>query len=289
MKLIIRKMPRHYTVVLNACNHFGAKTCDKQAIQTMVRRVAEDPECFYLNLGDNIDGITPGDKRCKITDIDTELNTPHRQARAVVETFYPMRDRILAIGSGNHEEKLKNTADFGESIAHQLGVPYGTFSYKFIALDAYENILHKFYLTHGAGTLAKGTGDALEREVAANRSLKKRLLTSQHADCVLMGMAHTHRALVKEPTLHRERYLVDDGETLLPYARRWAEQDADFIPEDARFYVCVPSMMNLYTALSSNEVPYGELATYAPPELGWIEVRVESGKVVAAKKVLINA
>lgn len=288
MKLISRTMPRNYTAVINACNHFGANTCRKDLIQAMVARIADDPECFYLNLGDNIDGITPGDRRCKIREIDPDLTTPQLQAEAFIETFTPIREKILAIGVGNHEHTLLNTADFGEIIANGLGVPYGTYTYKFIAKDAYDNIVHKYFLTHGDATLSRAGTEPDERKMFAGRSLRKVLLETHHSDCVVMAMAHTHRALVKEPTTPEKRYLIDNGERLIPFTRTNENQAACYIPEDSRYYLCAPSMMDLYADLNTTQIPYGEKAGYSPPELGWLEVRVERNRVVGAKKVILN-
>lgn len=122
----------------------------------------------------------------------------------------------------------------------------------------------------------------------AGRSLRKVLLETHHSDCVVMAMAHTHRALVKEPTTPEKRYLIDNGERLIPFTRTNENQAACYIPEDSRYYLCAPSMMDLYADLNTTQIPYGEKAGYSPPELGWLEVRVERNRVVGAKKVILN-
>lgn len=287
MELITRDMPLDYTLIDSSDYHYGALNCSRDAIRAMIDKVATKRNYFLANKGDSIEAITPDDKRfasCS-ADVKNNLLTPQQQADALITDFLPIRKKIVAWGHGNHEYKLINTADFGKYIAGQLGVPYGSVAYKFIAAHKGET-MHKFYLTHGYGSLPRGAKDPIQREANVKAALRRKLENTGHADCIYMSMGHTHQLITVNPTIENQLYLTDDGNNLKQHYRVQEKQNKAHISPDSRWFGCSGSFLKLYSPPGSHAIGYAEVAMYGPGEIGWLEVHVQGGQVVAVEKVV---
>jgi hypothetical protein len=288
MELIQKQMPKDYVLIDSSDYHYGSLNCSRDKIKEMVEMVATKKNYFLINKGDSIEAILPNDKRyasCGM-DIKENLLTPIQQADAVVSDFAPIKNKILAWGFGNHEYKLLNTMDFGRYIAAQLSVPYGTYAYKFSALDNKNNIMHKMFFTHGYGNINSSAKDDIQKLANKKASLKGKLCKSGFGDCIYMSCGHTHQLLVVEPTVEDKLYLTDDGVGIKQHYHVLTEQNASYIPTDSRWYGCSGSFLKLYSSPGSYAISYAEVGGYEPSEIGWLEVHVQDGKVCKVEKII---
>jgi hypothetical protein len=65
-----------------------------------------------------------------------------------------------------------------------------------------------------------------------------------------------------------------------------AAQNAAYIPPDSRWYATTGSFRRLYSTPGLGAVDYGEIAGYAPSEIGYAKVIVRGGNVIAVQKVV---
>jgi len=288
MELIQRVMPRDYVLIDSSDYHYGSLNCSRDKIKEMVEKVATKRNYFLINKGDSIEAILPNDKRYASCGIDVKegLMTPAQQADAVVKDFMPIKDKIIAWGFGNHEYKLLNTMDFGRYIAAQLQVPYGTYAYKFTAVDKQQRLMHKMFFTHGYGNITSSAPDDIRKTANRKISLRNKLCASGFGDCIYMSCGHTHQLVVVEPTVQDKLFLTDDGHGIKQHYHVLADQNVPFIPPDSRWYGCSGSFLKLYSAPGSFAISYAEVAGYAPSEIGWLEVHVQDGNVVNVEKVV---
>ena len=289
MELINAFLPTKYTLVDCSDFHVGSPNCKLAAIEKMIKRVKSDPTCFLANKGDSIEAILPNDKRYTQSSVDVrnKLMTPQQQADWVIDTFTCIKDQILGWGFGNHELKLINTQDFGAYIAKGLGVPYGTYCYKLRIHDECGNLMHKFFMTHGHGSLTSNAKDDIQRDANIKANLKNKLARSGIADCIYMSMGHNHQLIVVDPTVDNRLYLTDDGfGHKQHYHVLTAQNSNEAIPENARWYSSTGSFMKLYSDPGSHAIHYAEVAGYAPSEIGWVELDIEDRCLVGIRKVL---
>lgn len=288
MELIKKQMPRDYVIIDSSDYHYGSANCARESIKEMIDKVATNKNYFLINKGDSIEAILPNDKRyanCSM-DIKENLLTPQQQADAVIKDFSPIKNKILAWGFGNHEYKLLNTLDFGRYIAAQLGVPYGTYAYKFTSLDKNNNVMNKMFFTHGYGQLSSNAKDDIQRLANKKAALKNKLCKSGFGDCIYMSMGHTHQLMVVDPTVEDKLFLTDNGDQIKQHYHVISEQNVSYIPPDSRWYGCSGSFLKLYSTPGSFAISYAEVAGYEPSEIGWLEIHVHDGKVAAVEKVI---
>jgi hypothetical protein len=288
MELITREMPLDYTMVLTSDWHMGPLNCHHEGVAVMVDKVARKRNYFMLTIGDLIDAILPNDKRyahCSMAFDKTMALTPQAQADQVINYLRPIRKKVCAVGIGNHEFHHINTIDIAGYIADTLEIPYGSVSYKFTATHK-GAVQHKFFCTHGRGNLPKGAKDPIQREANRKAALKAKLDGTKHADCILLAMGHTHQLIVVEPTVHKELMLTDNGAELRQQYRYHSAQNEPYIPPECRWYLNTGSFLKLYSPPGMRAISYGEMALYAPAEMGWIEVHVRGGEVASVEKVV---
>lgn len=115
MQVITRTIPcpsRHdaLTIVPIGDVHIGAAACDEDLLRRVVQRVADDPTCFWLGMGDYCEFIPVHDhKRFNSATLSPWILTGHLGdlARAQVKRFLdivrPIAPKCLALLAGNHE------------------------------------------------------------------------------------------------------------------------------------------------------------------------------------------
>lgn len=99
--------------------HSGDDWCDEQAVKDVINYVLAKPYRYVILNGDLINNAI----KTAISDVYGS-NDPEMEIRHVSRLFMPIKDRILAMGSGNHEERtLKLTGiDPSRYIATRLGI-----------------------------------------------------------------------------------------------------------------------------------------------------------------------
>lgn len=105
---IIQKFERKDMVIIPVYDlHVGSEHFKKDAWETFVKKVKEDPEVRIVIGGDMMDnGI-----KASVTLPYEQTMRPREQKAYLVETLRPIADRILCGVSGNHEQRSTKEVD----------------------------------------------------------------------------------------------------------------------------------------------------------------------------------
>lgn len=104
MKTIKLELPRDLTEVeihTFADEHFGDEHCDVKRLLSRIEYVKNTPHAYCILNGDIIDNAT----KTSIGDTYTQVFNPMEQLQKAVEMFAPIKDKILCITHGNHENR----------------------------------------------------------------------------------------------------------------------------------------------------------------------------------------
>lgn len=287
MKTICKDMPRDYNLYVCSDLHLGSPTVSEEAIAEMVNDCKKDKKGYMTNIGDNIEAITPKDKRYSFS--NTKYKTAHEQADAVIRLFKPLGQRILAIGYGNHEIKLDMVLQADRYIAEALGVPVGRYEYKLQMYDKNtRELMHKHHFWHGAGFIGSNAKDKIQADGNMKAGLKNKLMKKGWSDCIAHYMGHIHRFIIVPPTVNDDLYLTtDDRGKIKQHYRHLENQAASYIPPDARWYVSTGSFMKAYCQDDDDYISYAEMAGYSPAEIGYLKTIVRDGCIVDIERVLL--
>lgn len=140
--------------------HIGENACDLKTIKSQIKYIAETPNCYTILNGDIIDNSI----RTSIGDVYSQTMKPQDQIDLATKLLEPIKDKILAITNGNHEERTYKDAgvDLMSIVAKSLGLEdkYGNESaYIFLSFKLQKGINAKkarprvitIYATHGRG------------------------------------------------------------------------------------------------------------------------------------------
>ena len=219
MQLIDISLPvKEVNIEIFADLHLGSKKCNIPLIQARLHKVLTDPNTYAVLLGDLINNST----KTSVGDTYTEELSPMEQMQLAVRLFEPIKDKILAITSGNHERRSykKEGVDLMYFLAAQLGLE-DRYDYCsnliFLRLDADPGVgtgkgsnnpqLFTIYQTHGDGNGGRTVGGK------ANGLQRRGDIVD--ADVVITGHTHmplsfrqcgyridrTHRRLIKHEQL----------------------------------------------------------------------------------------
>lgn len=141
-----------------ADEHIGDAHCDIARLKERIKYVAETPNAYCILNGDILDNAS----RSSIGDIETrELNIMGRIQNGV-ELFSPIKDKILCITNGNHENRAyrKEGIDISMIVANQLGIgdrysPTAALLFlRFGKQSLHRNnrrVLYSIFCNHGSG------------------------------------------------------------------------------------------------------------------------------------------
>ena len=139
--------------------HIGDRQCDMPLIRSRVEALAKDSSaCCILN-GDILNNAT----KTSVSDCYSEAFTPMEQIQQAVELFAPVKEKVLAITTGNHERRTYNKEgiDLMEVFARQMGL-YDRLSpasvLLFVSFGAAERrksdgrrMTYSLFVNHGSG------------------------------------------------------------------------------------------------------------------------------------------
>lgn len=105
--------------------HIGDRHCDMSRIKSRIKAMEEEPHTYCILNGDILNNAT----KTSVSDCYSESLTPMEQIQQAIELFEPVKGRILAITTGNHERRTYNKEgiDLMEVFARQIGL-YDRFS-----------------------------------------------------------------------------------------------------------------------------------------------------------------
>ena len=139
--------------------HIGDRLIDWKLLKKRIEDVRVNKNRYAILNGDLMDNATCqslGDT------YEAELN-PNEQMQKVIQTFEPIKDKILSVTGGNHEYRTKKQTgiDLTQNICYQLGIfnkyhPISNLLFLRVGflskrLSDNRQVLYVIYHTHGSG------------------------------------------------------------------------------------------------------------------------------------------
>jgi len=177
--------------------HKGAKSCDLKAFKGFIREF--DEYTYFFTNGDLWDAIYFNDKRFKSSGHDnTDEDDPiDIEVDEMVDLLSPIKDRIICVGHGNHEETILKSChtNMSKRLAVKLGIPYLGYSFWFRIYMIVNGGLGRsvdFFCTHGFGGGTRTEGG----------SITKYSKFADRFSCDVVVVGHDHRKqFVRYPVL----------------------------------------------------------------------------------------
>lgn len=177
--------------------HIGDASCNYSDILAELEYIKNTPNCYCVLDGDLMDTAI----KSSIGDTYSAVLQPMTQLEACVKLFAPLKDKILAVISGNHENRIykQDGIDMTKLMCDQLGIPerYSPTTvllYIRFGHDIKHNckIRYSLYMAHGTGGGRK-EGGKIQRLAD--------LATIVDADVYIM--AHVHQPAAFRNTFFR--------------------------------------------------------------------------------------
>ena len=182
-------------IVLFGDLHIGSSKFNYNLIKERVAQVKDSPNTYAIILGDMINNST----KDSVGDTYTDTLSPMNQIKVAARIFEPIKDKIIAVTSGNHERRSykKEGVDLMYFLAAELGVA-DKYDYAACLLwvtqprntssvgKANNVITTTIYLTHGDGNGGRTIGGK------ANGMSRRGDIVN--ADVIVTG--HTHTPIV---------------------------------------------------------------------------------------------
>ena len=212
--------------------HIGAPECDLDNIKNQIETIKNKDNAYCILNGDLIDNATKG----SVSDCYSSSMPPMEQLTYLVELLTPIKNKILAITTGNHERRTYKTdgIDIVRLVAKQLGIEKrfsesGAMIFVRFGWNAARKRKHWYtiYVTHGCGGGRKAGGKVNRVEDLAGI-----------IDADIYIHSHTH----------------------LPFVMKQAFYRADFINSS----VSIVDKLFINTSSKLNYGGYGEQYEYRP-------------------------
>lgn len=135
--------------------HIGDRGADMALIKKLVNGVKDNPNRYCVLVGDLMNTAIIGSK----SDAYSETLTPAEALQTCAQLLEPIKDKILAIVPGNHEERISRAVgvDMTRLLAVQLGLEHvysDTTALLFVHMGKSwrgKPLTYSAYITHGTG------------------------------------------------------------------------------------------------------------------------------------------
>ena len=164
--------------------HIGDRQCDMQLIRRRIDAVADDDNTYCILNGDILNNAT----KTSVSDCYSESMSPMEQIQQAVELFGPVKDKILAITTGNHCRRTYNKEGIDPAAA-LLFVSFGAESRR--KSDG-RKMTYSLMINHGSGGGRKEGAKAIR--LADMASI---------ADADIYIHSHTHLPMILKQSYYR--------------------------------------------------------------------------------------
>lgn len=136
--------------------HIGDRECNLKEIEEQIAEVRDDPNAYCILNGDLINNAT----KTSVSDCYSATMSPMQQLEKLIELLTPIKNKILAITTGNHERRTYNKEgiDIVKIVAKELKLENrfaeaGAFIFLRFGWNAMRKRKHWYsiYATHGCG------------------------------------------------------------------------------------------------------------------------------------------
>ena len=191
-----------------ADEHIGDELCDIKRLKERIEYVKNTPNAYCVLNGDIIDNAT----KTSIGDTYSQEMNPMEQLKKAVELFESIKNKVLCISHGNHENRTwrKEGINLSYLIATQLGLGDRYTSASAIIFLRFGHLSSGKKETNGSGEVRKvcysifmlhGSGGGRKEGAKAIRLADMASI----ADCDIYIHSHTHLPM----TLRESFYRVD--------------------------------------------------------------------------------
>ena len=166
--------------------HYGNPYCSVKHFQRTVDFIQKTDNCRCFLNGDLLEAVTKQSKG----DIYQQKLTPQQQRDDVLDLLLPIKDKVLGVTTGNHEQRIYNETgvDLTADIAMALKVPYRPEGMLYKLSFGGGNEWHKNKPYVFWGYISHGYGGARTRGAKAVKV--ERMSTWIHADWYCMSHDH---------------------------------------------------------------------------------------------------
>lgn len=188
MKVIRKTLPKEIeklTIIPISDVHIGDKQADLKAFKDTIDRIKNEPNTYTILNGDLCNVALKNSK----SDVYSDDLTPMEQVLKVIEFLEPIKDKILVMSNGNHEDRItkETSIDVLQLVAKQLRIEqvYSP-SWWYLYLGFGESNKHKNVLYTITGYHGSGNGNTTGAK--ANRA--KKMSQVVLADIYIMSHVH---------------------------------------------------------------------------------------------------
>ena len=209
MKIIKADLPRDISelkIHIFADEHIGDEHCDMERLLERIEHVAKTPNAYCILNGDILDNAT----KTSIGDTYTQVFNPMEQLQRAVEIFTPIKDKILCITHGNHENRTykKEGINLSYLIAKQLGLEEKYTSTSAVLFVRFGELSNGTKESNGSGQIRKicYTIYALHGSGGGRKEGAKAIRLADMAsiiDCDIYIHSHTHLPMIMKQGFHR--------------------------------------------------------------------------------------
>ena len=202
MKVIKIDLPRELESVeihTFADEHIGDEHSDIKRVMERIEYVKNTPNAYCIMNGDIMDNAT----KTSIGDTYTQVFNPMEQLAKAVELFAPIKDKILCVTHGNHENRTykKEGINISRLMANQLGLAdryTPTSAVLFIRFGNGRSSTHNRKVCY-TGYVLHGSGGGRKEGAKAIRLADMASII----DCDFYIHSHTHLPMVMKQAYHR--------------------------------------------------------------------------------------
>ncbi len=187
MKVIKRELGKldKLTIIPISDVHIGDKQANLKQFKETIERIKNEPNTYTILNGDLCNIALRNSK----SDVYSEDMSPMEQVLKVIEFLEPIKDKILVMSNGNHEERItkETSIDVLQLVAKQLRIEqvYSP-SWWYLFLSFGESNKHKPVLYTLTGYHGSGSGNT----TGAKANRVKRMSQVVQADIYLMSHVH---------------------------------------------------------------------------------------------------
>ena len=170
--------------------------CDYKLILNDLEYIKNTPNCYCLLDGDLMDTAIAS----SIGDTYSSTHNPMEQLQECVNLFAPIKDKIIAVVGGNHENRIYRSdgIDITQLMCNQLGIsdrysPTTALMFLRFGEDKkHRKVCYSLYMTHGSGGGRKEGG-----------KINRLADLAGIVDADIYLMAHTHQPAAFRNTFYR--------------------------------------------------------------------------------------
>lgn len=209
MKTIKIDLPQEITqleIHTFADEHVGDEHCDIKRLLARIEYVKNKPNAYCILNGDIIDNAT----KTSIGDTYTQVFNPMEQLQKATELFEPIKDKILCITHGNHENRTykKEGINLSYLMANQLGLSDRYTPTSAVLFIRFGKVANGRKESNGSGKVRKMcyTAYVLHGSGGGRKEGAKAIRLADMAsiiDCDIYIHSHTHLPMVMKQGFHR--------------------------------------------------------------------------------------